>query len=290
MNLTNFLIDISTISVLLFLAFLIRQKVFLMQKFFLPVSLIAGILGLLLGPQVLGQISPVCIRFSDSIGEWTGFFFAFIFTTSFLGTSAKKLGRPAFSSICQIGVIHMTQICAGLMIAYLLSRFMELPYEIGVLPVSGFFGGHGSAGVVGEGFKALGWEDAMGICMTYATVGMFMAVIGGMVITNIGAKKGLTNRKMDSNFLTWSQKSGIVPSEERKPIGMGISDNSVIDPMAFQFMIVGVIIAASYILRKGMIQIIPFWSKIPLYAMCLFIGAIIIRLRDLFGRALDADS
>lgn len=95
MTLTDFLVDISTISFLLFLAFIIRRKVFFMQKYFLPVSLIAGIIGLLLGPQVLGQISPVCIRFSDSIGQWTGFFFAFIFTTSFLGTSAKKLGRPA---------------------------------------------------------------------------------------------------------------------------------------------------------------------------------------------------
>lgn len=275
MSLTDFLVDISTISFLLFLAFLIRRKVFLMQKYFLPASLIAGIIGLCLGPQVLGQISPIYIKFSDSIDQWTGFFFAFIFTTSFLGTTSKKLGRPALSSICQIGVIHMMQICVGLLIAFLLSKFMDVPYAIGELPVSGFFGGHGSAGVVGEGFKALGWDDAMGIAMTYATVGMFMAVIGGMFITNMGAKHGLTNRSMDSNFLTASQKSGIVPPNERKPIGMTISDNAVIDPMAFQFMIVGVIIAVSYVLRNAIIRIIPFWSKIPLYAMCLFMGAIL---------------
>ena len=275
MSLTDFLVDISTISFLLFLAFIIRRKVFFMQKYFLPASLIAGIIGLLLGPQVLGLVSPVCIRFSDSISQWTGFFFAFIFTTSFLGTSAKKLGRPALSSICQIGVIHMMQICVGLLIAFGLSRFMDVPYAIGSLPVSGFYGGHGSAGVVGEGFKALGWDDAMGIAMTYATVGMFMAVLGGMVITNMGAKRGVTNRRMDSNFLTVSQKTGIVPEEERKSIGTAIVDNAVMDPMAFQFMIVGVIIAISYVLRNAIIKVIPFWSKIPLYAMCLFMGAIL---------------
>ena len=275
MSLTDFLVDISTISFLLFLAFIIRRKVFFMQKYFLPASLIAGIIGLLLGPQVLGLVSPVCIRFSDSISQWTGFFFAFIFTTSFLGTSAMKLGRPALSSICQIGVIHMMQICVGLLIAFGLSRFMDVPYAIGSLPVSGFYGGHGSAGVVGEGFKALGWDDAMGIAMTYATVGMFMAVLGGMVITNMGAKRGVTNRRMDSNFLTVSQKTGIVPEEERKSIGTAIVDNAVMDPMAFQFMIVGVIIAISYVLRNAIIKVIPFWSKIPLYAMCLFMGAIL---------------
>lgn len=111
--------------------------------------------------------------------------------------------------------------------------------------------------------------------MTYATIGMFMAVIGGMVITNMGAKRGLTNRRMDSSFLTDSQKTGIVPEDERRPIGTAIADNAVMDPMAFQFMIVGVVIAVSYVLRNAIIQVLPFWSKIPLYAMCLFMGAIL---------------
>lgn len=70
MSLTDFLLDFSTISVLLLLAFLIRRKISFLQKYFIPTSLIAGILGLLLGPQVLGQVSPVCIQFSDSISQW----------------------------------------------------------------------------------------------------------------------------------------------------------------------------------------------------------------------------
>ena len=53
MTLTTVLIDISAISVLLLLAFLIRQKIPFFYKYYIPTSLIAGILGLLLGPQVL---------------------------------------------------------------------------------------------------------------------------------------------------------------------------------------------------------------------------------------------
>lgn len=93
MTLTTVLIDISAVSVLLFLAFLIRQKIPFFYKYYIPTSLIAGILGLLLGPQVLGQFSPVHLQFSEWISQWTNFLFAFIFATSFLGTSTGKFGR-----------------------------------------------------------------------------------------------------------------------------------------------------------------------------------------------------
>lgn len=64
MTLTTVLIDISTISTLLFVGFLIRQKIPFFYKYYIPTSLIAGILGLLLGPQVLGQFSPIHLHFS----------------------------------------------------------------------------------------------------------------------------------------------------------------------------------------------------------------------------------
>lgn len=45
--------------------------------------------------------------------------------------------------------------------------------------------------------------------------------------------------------------------------------------MAFQMMIVGTIIAVSHFLREAIIMVFPFWERIPLYTMCLIMGAII---------------
>ena len=175
MTLTTVLIDISAVSVLLFLAFLIRQKIPFFYKYYIPTSLIAGILGLLLGPQVLGQFSPVHLQFSEWISQWTNFLFAFIFATSFLGTSTGKFGRDVLSTTCVTGVVFMAQVLVGLGIAFLLSTFMDnVPYAMGLLPVSGFYGGHGSAGIMGGCFATEGWEEAMGIALTYATIGMFV--------------------------------------------------------------------------------------------------------------------
>lgn len=109
MTLTTVLIDISAISVLLLLAFLIRQKIPFFYKYYIPTSLIAGILGLLLGPQVLGQFSPIHLQLSEWISQWTNFLFAFIFATSFLGTSTGKFGRDVLSTTCVTGVVFMAQ-------------------------------------------------------------------------------------------------------------------------------------------------------------------------------------
>ena len=109
----------------------------------------------------------------------------------------------------------MAQVLAGLGIAFLLSKFMSnVPYAMGFLPVSGFYGGHGSAGIMGGCFATEGWEDATGIALTYATTGMFMAVIGGMWIINWGAKKGYTRKQMSSVNLDQKDITGIVPKEE----------------------------------------------------------------------------
>lgn len=276
MTLTTVLIDISAVSVLLLIAFLIRQKIPFFYKYYIPTSLIAGILGLLLGPQVLGQFSPVYLQFSEWISQWTNFLFAFIFTTSFLGTSTGKFGRDVLSTTCVTGVVFMAQVLVGLAIAFGLSKVMSnVPYAMGFLPVSGFYGGHGSAGIMGGCFATEGWADATGIALTYATIGMFMAVIGGMWIINWGAKKGYTRREMGSVNLQAKDITGIMPKEERKPVGFAMSNSSVIDPMAFQMMIVGSIIAVSHILREAIIKVFPFWSRIPLYTMCLIMGAII---------------
>lgn len=276
MTLNDVILDIASISFLLFISFFIRQKIKLFQKNFIPVSLIAGILGLILGPQILGKISPVYIKFSEFIGQWTNFLFCFIFSTSFLGISAKKFGKDVISTTFITGTIHMMQVCTGLLITLILTKFItNLPYGIGLLPVAGFYGGHGSAGIIGGSFSLEGWEDAMGIAMTYATIGMFIATVFGMVLVNWGVKKGYVKKKMDSSYLEEKDITGIIPLSDRKPAAMEIANPSVIDPMAFQLMIVGTIIAISHIIRISIIKVLPFWERIPLYTMCLLIGALL---------------
>ena len=53
------LTDLSVLSSLLLIG-ISSGKVRFLQNLYIPASLIAGFIGLLIGPQILGRVSPVC--------------------------------------------------------------------------------------------------------------------------------------------------------------------------------------------------------------------------------------
>ena len=71
---TSLLYDIGCISVLMLIAKVIRSKVKLIQRLYIPSALIASFLGLFLGKQFL-NILP----FSSEIGNYAGILIAFVF-------------------------------------------------------------------------------------------------------------------------------------------------------------------------------------------------------------------
>ena len=82
-TITNFILYLSIIGVLLFIATLLRLKVPFLKKAFIPASLIAGILGLILGPYVLG-VFPADMRSSFSAMPTP--FIVIVFACMMLGT------------------------------------------------------------------------------------------------------------------------------------------------------------------------------------------------------------
>ena len=52
--------DFGALSLLMLIGYFIRKKSKLLQDLYLPAALVAGFVGLLLGPQVLGRFSPIC--------------------------------------------------------------------------------------------------------------------------------------------------------------------------------------------------------------------------------------
>lgn len=75
------LMDFMILNIFLGLGWLIRQKVKVLQKIFLPSSVIGGILLLISGPQVLG-IVPI----SDMIGKYPWFLIVIILTCLVFGS------------------------------------------------------------------------------------------------------------------------------------------------------------------------------------------------------------
>ena len=80
----TFLTDLGFVALLLLIGIILRAKVKFIQMLFLPASLIAGILGLIFGPNGLGVIP-----FSGAIGTYPGILIAVVFAS--LPIAAKSV-------------------------------------------------------------------------------------------------------------------------------------------------------------------------------------------------------
>ena len=73
----SLMLDVGWISLLMVIGNVLRHKVkFIFQDLLLPAPITAGLLGLLLGPEVLGWIN-----FSDALGDYTSLLIAVVFAS-----------------------------------------------------------------------------------------------------------------------------------------------------------------------------------------------------------------
>lgn len=276
MTLTDVLIDFSLISLLLVVSAWLCRKIKPLQMYYIPVALIAGVLGILLGPDVLGQVSPVCISFSSSIGQWAGVLSAIIFSCSFLGLKLEKVSGPALQTYFLAGTIHQAQVIVGLTVTAVLGLvFADLKFGFGILPVLGFYGGHSMAIAGGTIFDEAGYmTNGAQVGATFGTIGMLCGVIWGMILINKAAQRGITKVKMKREDMPESMMTGYIPEGQRPSIGNAVTASASLDPLGAQLMLVGFIILCGHLLRTGLIKINSFFTNLPLFACCLIFSAI----------------
>jgi ESS family glutamate:Na+ symporter len=136
--------------------------------------------------------------------------------------------------------MHQTQVLVGLGLTMLLIPFFpELPVSFGFTPVFGFHGGHGTANAVGVALAQYGWPEGISVANTMATAGLMSGIILGMIVINIGVRRGYAQKVLEPQSIPKSIQEGIVPVSERKPIGVGVSYADALDPLALQLAITG---------------------------------------------------
>ncbi len=245
MSVTDFLIDFAIASLFIVIGQLIRAKVRLVQKFFVPASMIGGFLALALGSQGL-NILP----FSDSIGSYAGKLIIVIFAA--VGINGFSFNKNDFKAeINRVGSYLSYKILAQTIqfslvplfsILVISKLFPEINYGFGLLLAAGFSGGHGTAAAVGSTFARLGDADAMDIAMTCATVGILAGIFGGLFFIKLGTKYGWTKYMKNFQYISGDIKTGLVPAENRKPLGKQTISSVVLDPLAFHL---GILLIAS---------------------------------------------
>ena len=253
MSVTDVLMDFAIASLLILVGQLIRAKVRIVQKFFIPASMIAGFIGLALGKQG-ANILP----FSKSIGSYAGILIIIVFAA--VGMNGFSVSKSNFKAeLDRVGsyfsykvLAQAIQFCLGPLFSILVisKLFPQISYGFGLCLAAGFSGGHGTAAAVGSVFKKLGFEDGMDIAMTCATIGILTGIFGGLFFINLATKKGWTKYIKSFAYISGDLQTGLIQEGHRNSIGKETISSMVLDPIAFHLAILLTASGVGVVLNK----------------------------------------
>ncbi|HHY91785.1 MAG TPA: sodium:glutamate symporter, partial [Firmicutes bacterium] len=106
------------------------------------------------------------------------------------------------------------------------------------------------AAAVGAAFKSLGWDEALGLGMTSATVGIVGGIVGGVAFINWATRKGITSFIESPAELPRELRTGLVPAENQKSLGKATVANISIDPISFHLGLILIPSLIGYYLSK----------------------------------------
>ena len=154
--------DVLVLAILLLLGYVVREVIKPLQKLYIPSSVVGGVLGLILGQQVLGIIEiPEMFKNISSVT------INIILASMIFGISLNKKTVKSFLDFTTLNMIgYSSQLAIGTALAVLLGKiWTSLPRGWGSMGVFAFFGGHGVVAIAGESFRDAGVADNMGFGM-----------------------------------------------------------------------------------------------------------------------------
>ena len=266
-------VDLGIISALMLLGKLIRVKVKGIQRFLIPPAVIAGICGLVLGPEVLGWL-PL----SGNLGTYAGILIAFVFATlPFTSTSkAKEVAKVKRMWGYSQGGMLLQWAFGGLIGILLLGQIWPLNDSFGITMPAGFCGGHGSAAALGEAFSNFGQDEVLTLAMTSATFGIICSIVVGLIFLRLGTKKGYSACLTEAERLPEELRTGVVEKDNRKSIGESAFSTISISTLTFNLSVIALAVLGGYLISKGVAKAAPM-LELPVFS-CSYIVGIIIKL------------
>ena len=272
MTVASLFSDMILIGVFMLAGFFVREIVKPIQKLFLPASLIGGLLALILGQQMLGLV-----EIPESFSKFSNVLIAPIMAALLFGVTINKKKVVGYMDyICVEQGIYGMQMAVGAALGALLAVLWPgLPKGWGTMGVFAFQGGHGNAGAAGQTYENLGIPENLSVGMVLATFGLIMAMLVGMVVVNIGVRKGWTKFVKDAQKQPDWYYGGVLPEEKRSSIGSTVTSSIGINHLALQG---GWLLAAVYagrLLIKAVGLVWPGVSVLPTVIQGILGGAII---------------
>ena len=275
----SFFVDLGLISFVLLIGQILRAKVRIVQKLFIPPSLIAGLLGLLLGPNGLGWLP-----FSDELGTYASILIAVVFAALPLSSASaplKEVVRTAgpMWAYAQLGMLLQWGIIGLLGIFVFKAIWPELNDAFAMMFPVGFYGGHGTAAAVGAAFEGFNWDEARSLGMMTATIGVICAIGGGLIMVKWATRNNHTSFIADFNDLPDEFRSGLIPTSKRTSMGEATTSSISIDSLTFHIALICISALLGYLCSRGVKSLLPM-LELPVFSCAFIVGLILKRLLE----------
>ncbi len=159
-----------------------------LERLGIPIALLAGLIGLCLGPYGPVQLLPQSI--TDIWSQLPIPLLTFVFATLLIGRplpSSKGLWKPVASQALLGLLLGFGQyFVGGLVVLLVLIPRLGVDPLMGCLIEVGFEGGHGAASIMGDSFSQLGFIGGKDLGLAMATVGLLASTILGSILVILG--------------------------------------------------------------------------------------------------------
>lgn len=280
--LTQVLYSFIALSVLLLLGTFLRARIPLLQKLFLPASVIGGTIGLLIGPNIWENGASIIP--SGWVEIWSaipGLLTTIIVSAlplSMLGSrehAANAAAKSAAKYFLMILATFFVQIIIGMFGAEFFSSQYGLYETFGYELMAGYNGGHNTAGVLGGYLLELGlpyWNDAQGVATTTATFGLVGGIVIGIIYLNVMVRLGKSSVLTDPSNIPKFMHRGIYGKDEQPRSGAETTHNATIDSHTFHLAILLLCGGVSYMIMNAVKKYsVPVLKEIPAAAVCIFV-------------------
>ena len=239
----SYIWEILVISLFLGLATYIKRSFKFFKKFFIPNSIIAGFIGLLLGPQILNLVPFDSNRLGTIIYH--------LMSIGFIALALKDRTTKKNKDIVNTGIIIVNGYVLQGIIGFGLSLLLVYTFMPDLFPVFGMllplgYGqGAGQAYSMGRSWEALGFVNGGNIGLTMATMGLLWACIGGIPLMNYLIR---VQKIKPAHSLT-DPDMNVVKGEIHKE---DVGDTESVDGFSIQLFTIGIIYLATYLALSGL--------------------------------------
>jgi len=246
----QFFLDFAWMGVLLVIATYLRSKVKILQNYLIPANLIAGVLGLLFGANLIGWIDIT----SERLGTYVYHLLALLFIALSLRAPREKVGLSSIKFGLIFICVYLVQAILGLAIAFGLfyTLLPDLFVGIGLLPPLSFGMNPGIAYSIGQNWEQYGFLYGGVVGLTFSAVGFLVAYTVGIWLIRLGIKKGKASYIEAKEGISDDVKRGIVSEPKANTSEKITTSSENIESFSFHIGLIGFTFILTYLAVYGM--------------------------------------